>query len=670
MAKFCFFTDPAKLAAQQPAQAFGAISADQFNVTDLHTAAGDAIAVAVCDGQLRVQEDGSGKLTLILKPDGQPPFDFPFVSYFLYKGVEPSSLLVGGKVPKEADADGKELAKVVWKTWEANDNPGDPDRTALGLHLEPPAADYADDQPLDRLFYDYPKEKPPVRVKAGDRLAKFSALFGFEIVVEQIDRPGLLKQARSLQTALTARPPGGSSANDAQTFLRRHDKEAVLGFVDPCAFWGSFFQSKLKASQLPNGQRTKGEDVYADILRGPGGENAAAFVNRNRAYLDLRDEHGHSLDYYKAAGGTFKLALAGGTPIIVDYYDPLPPRLGWPCCWIPGSAVPAMAGARYVQAEVGLPATDYARPLAYVSAGFGVDAGRRALRPLAARDRFIDRPAEPDGQYLQPTAIGLPLTGGTTAALAASYQKISHFKLPRPDAAGNPPPRAADPANLAPVPLSAREHVLPLTAALELPANGSGAAVRTFAELFLLVPSSDTASVAVARAGFAHQDANSFLFLFPVARCLRAESRRAPAAAPATPPGLQWVADFLADFVPDDTQGPLMTATVNPGWGGAATPVQVVRGGAPDSDFVLIIVARAAFDAAMPAPNASTRVIEGTAMLSLTVSSTRLDGDGRAYVEAIATCSRLLAPIAPGAGATIVRQSFQPFPLLYGHADH
>lgn len=665
MAKFCFFTDPAKLAAQQPAQAFGAISADQFNVTDLHTAAGDAIAVAVCDGQLRVQEDGSGKLTLILKPDGQPPFDFPFVSYFLYKGVEPSSLLSGGKVPEEVDADGKELAKVVWKTWEANDNPGDPDETALGLQLRPPAADYAADQPIDRLFYDYPKEKPPVRVKAGDRLAKFSALFGFEIVVEQIGRLGLLKQARSFQAIVAARPAGGAASNDAHTFLRGHDKEAILGFVDPCAFWGSFFQSKLRASGLPGSQKVKGDDVYAEILVGAGGEGAAAFANRNRAYLDLRDEHGHSLDYYRAGGGTFRLTGENGTSLTQDYYDPQPPRYGWPCCWLPDGALPTAATERYARIEIALPATDYSRPLLYVAAGWRINRSRKTLRALTGQDRFVDRAAEPDGVFLLPAELGAPLGGGNVPAFAASYQRINHFKRPRRDASTHPPTRAADAANLAPVPLGLLDHILPVPTALGPPAPGAATKIRVQSELVFVPWPSATGSAFVARPGFAEDALNVYLFLFPVTRFLRRSTRKEQPGA-AAPPTLQYVGDFFADFLSPGTGAEFSVVTLTPS---AGTTIQVVRASPADSDAILVIFERAELEATLLAGNSTTRVLEGSGLLSLARSPRNLDINGVGYVDGVVGYSRLTAPAVPAAGDTVARQTQHPFSSLHAHAD-
>src|SRR2546423_14928879 len=103
-AKFFFFTDPELLDPQTDQQAFGPAGTsgtkDQFRVTDVHQrkvgSTDDVPAFAICDGFICAQEDADGNLSLILKPIAQPPFDFPFISYILYKGIDPKSLLVDG----------------------------------------------------------------------------------------------------------------------------------------------------------------------------------------------------------------------------------------------------------------------------------------------------------------------------------------------------------------------------------------------------------------------------------------------------------------------------------------------------------------------------------------------------------------------------------------------
>ena len=136
MANFYFFTDPTLLNAQVAGQSFGP-AGDQFRVTDVHTSssAADIPAFAICDGRICAQADAGGTLSLILKPSEQPPFAFPFISYIIYKGIDPTSLL-NGDVLATTPPEFNRLIDDVRKTWQNNGHSSDPKKETLGLHLE------------------------------------------------------------------------------------------------------------------------------------------------------------------------------------------------------------------------------------------------------------------------------------------------------------------------------------------------------------------------------------------------------------------------------------------------------------------------------------------------------------------------------------------------------
>jgi len=101
MADFYFFTEPEKLDPQTSDQAFGSVlntdpafetGKDKYRITDIHTGV-NAPAIAVCDGLVCVQPDSPTTYCIILKPIYQPSFDFPFIKFFLYKGIQRSSLV-------------------------------------------------------------------------------------------------------------------------------------------------------------------------------------------------------------------------------------------------------------------------------------------------------------------------------------------------------------------------------------------------------------------------------------------------------------------------------------------------------------------------------------------------------------------------------------------------
>ncbi|MEA3051462.1 MAG: hypothetical protein QOG72_365 [Sphingomonadales bacterium] len=333
MAKFCFFTDPTKLAPQQASEAFGAMPPadgnDRYRVSDLHSAVGTAPVVAICDGLLCAQRDESGTLSLVLKPIEQPPFDFPAIAYFIYKGVDPASLLAGASVDVAKAAD-NDLIRQVDATWLApvNGNSGDPPGRCLGLHLTPASntadfpdldlGQYADSEPLDNLFYRGDPEFQLPLVRSGWRLGDFSAAgpFGLEIIVDTAAYAPRIRLARRVENLIEVGSLDAGLAYqpyEAAYFMHWHAKEEVLHFVDPCAFWGSFYHAKLRVVAADgSADRKKGGAIYADLLRGSHDDQtpiAGLFYNRNKVYLDIRNEHNRSFDYYKTNGRQILVTL-------------------------------------------------------------------------------------------------------------------------------------------------------------------------------------------------------------------------------------------------------------------------------------------------------------------------------------------------------------------------
>jgi hypothetical protein len=98
MSRFYFFTDIDSLDNQIPTDAFGPVigsSDTEFQVTSIHrAAAADCNAYAVCEGMILAQDAGNNLVNLILKPSEQPPFAFPKIKFFIYRGIKKDTLLV------------------------------------------------------------------------------------------------------------------------------------------------------------------------------------------------------------------------------------------------------------------------------------------------------------------------------------------------------------------------------------------------------------------------------------------------------------------------------------------------------------------------------------------------------------------------------------------------
>jgi hypothetical protein len=537
MANFFFFTDPTLLDAQLPSQAFGpagtSASKDLFRITDVHTSTStDVPAFAICDGLVCGQVDAGGTLSLILKPIEQPPFDFPFISYIIYKGIDPNSLLTNGNAGPggmidTSKANDNKLVDRVQKTWAANDNSGDPTRECLGLHLTPAstAADYPEvdlskyavTEPLNNLFYQGDENFQLPLVRGGWPIGSFSAAsFGLEVIVERLAYRPKIAVARKLDNGIevtSLAPTVIAAPNDPTYFMHWHAKEECLNFIDPCAFWGSFFAANLrvKSSTGTGFERKTGNEIYEEVLRGAHDDTTATagnFFNRNRGYIDIRNEHGHSINYYKTDGPAIQLTMDPAADIdasVVDYYGS-----GWPSFWVGNPNLPASANSDQAIVRFALPKTENTRPLIYVSTGYV----EKLERPKDGQ-RFIESPRRADQPFLEEAAIVTPLIDNSgTAKIVAHYQKLHCFK--RPLIVDGAAAQSSDLNTLAPTHKIGRDYFFPVPMLDELPV-GSQTQFKTYDDLFYLDAATQFGRGFVARLAVGRDGDNVVLVMVPVA---------------------------------------------------------------------------------------------------------------------------------------------------------
>ena len=328
MKKYFFYTVPTILDPQNRDQAFGPVddsigsSADKYQITNLHTVQLGKVApaIAVCDGMICIQEDELGTYSIILKPKYQPNFDFPYIKYFIYKGIKSSSLTNGSSIDftKENEVP---FINDIFKSWKPeiinNTDTVNNSKDVLGLIYKPNEKFPVDgnqtlicenSNPIDNLFY-YPNKKfqLPI-VKAGEKIGGFANEFGFEIVLERLGYEPKIELARTktnyIEVNTITDPLDTSNPTDADYFLHWHAKEECLNYIDPCAFYGSFCGTKVfYYDPTKTNKRTKcnsPEEIYTHIL------NQVNFVNKNKIYIDIRNDYGDSLNYYKDYGNFIK----------------------------------------------------------------------------------------------------------------------------------------------------------------------------------------------------------------------------------------------------------------------------------------------------------------------------------------------------------------------------
>lgn len=344
--RYFFYTDPTNLPSTQlTEQAFGPVlqgdskhesGFDKYRITNLHTAT-NAPAIAVCDGIICVQKDDNSTYSIILKPNYQPPFDFPYIKYFIYKGILPSSLVNGTALADQSNLPDSQQIPFIKdiredKIWDEPDYDISKSAKVLGLEYEKnkdfdvngtPTTIFNDDDPIDNCFY-YPNTEFTLPlVRAGDKIGEFAGTFGFEIVLERLGYEPKLELARVFENYIRVESidnplneVGHSSGkvwavDDADYFLHWHKKEVCLNYVDACAFYGSFAGGKVFYRN--NGSKkkaNKSKEIYDEIV--------SKFYNKNVVYLDIRNEFNYSALHTKSKNLTFKLIEKENTVIETD----------------------------------------------------------------------------------------------------------------------------------------------------------------------------------------------------------------------------------------------------------------------------------------------------------------------------------------------------------------
>ena len=428
MARFHFFTDVDALDKQDAADAFGPVAgaaSTKFRVTSNHRplAGTSPKAYAVCDGLLLAQDAGGNLFNLILKPTEQPPFAFPKIKFFVYRGVKKGSLVSGNVV---ASATNNDLAKSIWDSQQARNASAGTSDTAP---LEALGLDVTGGGPIENVFYRENVCYQLPLVRSGWSLGEFDAAqFGFEVMFETIGFDPELAIVRTPENVIeVAALPG--SPTQAQEFEHWHDKEAILNYVDPCAFFGGFYFDKLRVHYADGSvSKKKKNALYDDALKGShlSAQGDGVFFNRNRTYLDVRNEHNHSLNYFKNYG-TFsntdiKLGFdANAAPPVRNYYAG-----GWPLLTLDNGDLPTANTSSKNIVRLCLPDGGGENPLPtlYVSSGYLSE-----LYPRAPKDqgRLIDLATA--AGFTSEVVLAIPNNGSLQSTTAvSSYIRLKYCK--------------------------------------------------------------------------------------------------------------------------------------------------------------------------------------------------------------------------------------------------
>ena len=428
MADFFFFTDIDLLNEQQQTQAFGPAGAsggmDVFRVTSRHTATANPNAYALCKGIVCVQNDtaNTSLVNLILKPVDQPGFDFPRIKYIIYRSILKDELISGSEIAPKSNND---LTRSLWNSQEARNRSTNesenPPQQALGIDL---STSLANTVSIDNLFYRENADFQLPVVSAGWSLGKFSSAgFSIEIMVERIGFDPQLGKVRSSDNLVTVTTLPGSPTQPQQ-FEHWHDKEEILNYIDPCAFFGMFYHSKIKVKQSSgHSDKMKGNEVYDNLL--------IKFYNKNISYLDIRNEYGYSFNYFKNYGNSINIAFdMSSVPATLNYY-----ASGWPLLALSNSNFSPSNTTNKNIFKVKMPdgSGDNTLPLFYLSSGYLASDYPRQSK---GKNKFIS--LEVTSGFTAEVSFAIPNRNGLAGtSLISGYTRLKYNK--RFDADHNPP---------------------------------------------------------------------------------------------------------------------------------------------------------------------------------------------------------------------------------------
>ncbi|WP_010177693.1 hypothetical protein [Aquimarina agarilytica] len=313
MADFFFFTDTDSLTGTQVKQdAFGPVNDLKYKVDNSFSVKTNAAAIAVLEGIPFVQQciDNPDCVNVILYPINNPDFDFPTIKFFVYRGIKKSSLFGADGVISNDYSNWKanNILKVLHDLQDKiNADNGDtgvdkpkPKSENIGYHYSIDGDNFkANDFYTETAIFLKDSIQLPL-VKAGCQIGQFiggSSKAGFQIIQDRLGYEPTLGEIRSKEAFIEVNAPANTTKE--ATFNYWHQKESILTYVDPAAFYGCAKATNKKVKAY-TGQSAKKEDAEKIVN---------LFFNKEVVYLDIRNDQNYSYDYYDSFGKTIRLSF-------------------------------------------------------------------------------------------------------------------------------------------------------------------------------------------------------------------------------------------------------------------------------------------------------------------------------------------------------------------------
>ena len=359
-------------------------------------------------------------VNLILRPYTQPLAGFTPIKYFIYRGLRLADFLKGtsGADAKliRLQAGSSPFLDVVWTIFLAH-NPGATDMPASLFGYDPDTQTPADS--LDGIFF---RTGAPMQLPLATRgieLGSFhagggSADFGFEIVIDEGDFTHDLAFARRASNEIDI--SGMPTATAGDRFARRTKQEEILGYLDPAAFYGLHMHDGGKV-EMPGGVTLDGQGIFVEV--------ESKFFTKHSLYLDVRNENGASLDYYRnyddGGGNQIRTSPVLG-PLTARPYA----THEWPIVILDNSA-PVNTVDTLSELFLELPREDNQSPVLYIDHGIP---GMPTTDGPFVRDSALVLTSP---QWTKTLRLGFPNTGPASARLGVAWMmRLFYGRLANP----------------------------------------------------------------------------------------------------------------------------------------------------------------------------------------------------------------------------------------------
>lgn len=434
---------------QTDTEAFGPNPANlthEYRTTSSHKASDHPKAFAVTTGQVMVQQTSDPNLVnVILKPRHQGAFDFLDVKYFVYRGIQKSQLIDTGDDELVAPTGTNPFITSIWDTQQAineaieNADPGDaitpgsvtdqPSARSFGIQYVDTASEpwhvvKADTDSIDELFFDPVSDFRFPIVKVGQEFAKFDKdKIGFDIILNGMGDVTTFGEVRGTHNIVTV-PTLGGSPTPLDLLTDRSKRAKILNFIDPAAFYGIHIFSGINAIDEATSTdkllfENDTHDAYEFIIK--------LFYNRNKTYLDIRNENGYNFNYYDnyteaGVGHEIKLSFDNSIPPAGTVFG----THSWPIRIIDNSELEGGETGDKNALFIEMPKGDNQQPLLYTPYASKYN---KFPKPPKQKKRFIEVDFDDPNIYSDTIKFGIPnrSDNGDTTAIAW-YVKMAYIR--------------------------------------------------------------------------------------------------------------------------------------------------------------------------------------------------------------------------------------------------